>query len=117
MYLSDGMSTTFDVVVANMLAPALCRLAPAITCAVKEKGSRGAGGILALSGMRRDQVGDVKSAYATQGVTFFEERSQEGAAPGAAWAEWVLLKGRREKMTDEQARIRSQMLSDLAVEG
>lgn len=113
------MSATFDVVVANMLAPALCRLAPSITSGVAEIGTKGkeAGGILALSGMKRDQVKAVKTAYESQGITFFEERALEGAAPGAAWAEWVLLKGRREMMSDEMAAKRAEMLSDLAVEG
>lgn len=53
------MLHSFDVVVANMLAPALVRLAPSITSAVKEDvevNGVGGGGILALSGMRREQV-------------------------------------------------------------
>eukprot|EP00282_Hemiselmis_andersenii_P006184 CAMPEP_0114117446 /NCGR_PEP_ID=MMETSP0043_2-20121206/5037_1 /TAXON_ID=464988 /ORGANISM="Hemiselmis andersenii, Strain CCMP644" /LENGTH=237 /DNA_ID=CAMNT_0001209837 /DNA_START=113 /DNA_END=824 /DNA_ORIENTATION=- len=42
LFLADGLSATFDVTVANMLAPALVRLAPVIVSAVKEVGSKGA---------------------------------------------------------------------------
>jgi ribosomal protein L11 methylase PrmA len=60
VYLTDGMCTTFDVVVANMLASALARLASSITSAVKEskEGSTAldARGLLVLCGLRRDQV-------------------------------------------------------------
>jgi ribosomal protein L11 methylase PrmA len=75
---ASSASTQFDLVVANMLPAALVRMAPTIVAAV-----RGDHGILALCGMRRDQVADVKSAYEANGVQITEEACMVGSAPGA----------------------------------
>jgi ribosomal protein L11 methylase PrmA len=91
---------TFDVVVANMLPAVLIKLAPAIALALTPNSAA-----LALCGMRRDQVAEVRAAYERLGVVFEGERGREGAAPGAKWAEYVQLIGRSAPapMTDLRA--------------
>mmetsp|Transcript_29146 Transcript_29146/g.67881 ORF Transcript_29146/g.67881 Transcript_29146/m.67881 type:complete len:204 (-) Transcript_29146:195-806(-) len=101
---------TFDVVVANMLPPILIKLAPAIALALAPDS-----GTIALCGMRRDQVTEVKGAYEKLGVVFDRERGREGASPGAAWCEYVQLIGRRPKPSAEQHRALMEFLSDAAV--
>jgi ribosomal protein L11 methyltransferase len=71
--------TTFDIVVANILAAPLRMLAPVLA-------SRAApGGSIALSGILAGQAGDVAAAYAR----WFE------LSTSRADGDWVLLAGRR----------------------
>lgn len=73
----SSKSTQFDLVVANMLPAALIRMAPTIVNAVRDQH-----GVLALCGMRRDQVADVTAVYERNGVKLEEESSMVGSAPG-----------------------------------
>lgn len=71
----------FDIVVANILARPLMRLAPSIARAVA------AGGTLVLSGLIARDVAGVLSAYRAQGLTLKRRTDLEG------WATLVLRRG------------------------
>ena len=73
----SSSSSQFDLVVANMLPAALVRMAPTIASAVREDS-----GVVALCGLRRDQVADVVAAYEGNGVRVEEENCMIGSAPG-----------------------------------
>lgn len=76
---AGGTPASFDVVVANILAGPLVQLAPQIAgCVVP-------GGHLALSGILRDQAGEVAAAYRT--LIDWDEPAVDG--------DWVRLSGRR----------------------
>ncbi|MBF0284959.1 MAG: 50S ribosomal protein L11 methyltransferase [Magnetococcales bacterium] len=72
----------FDVVVANILAEVLIRLAPELAAALRP------GGRLILAGILLDQAPEVESAYARHGLTGWE-RSPVG--------DWMILTARRER--------------------
>jgi precorrin-6B methylase 2 len=133
---SSFSATQFDLVVANMLPAALIRLAPTIANAVRVED-----GVLALCGMRRDQVADVATVYERNGVRITEESSMIGSAPGVCRedayidrrrsnlikvflkklfaglppVEWVLLRGRVPTRTAAEERARLEYLSDAAI--
>lgn len=50
------------------------------------------------------------------GIKFEGERRREGASPGAKWTEYVLLIGRRPKMTEAEREAYSAFLAESAVE-
>jgi ribosomal protein L11 methyltransferase len=70
----------FDVVVANMLAPALVDLSERLVAATKP------GGILILSGLIDRQRERVASVYTSLGTAIFDDGEQDG------WASLSLLK-------------------------
>lgn len=70
----------FDVVIANMTPSPLLRVAARISGALVE------GGVLALSGLREEAVGEVTKAYAMQGIVLKQESADDG---------FVLLSGRK----------------------
>lgn len=72
----DHWGATFDLVIANILAPTLIALAPSIVGAVKP------GGTLLLSGILSPQAGDVVTAYANAGMKHVGTQTQ---------GEWVRL--------------------------
>lgn len=63
----DAWGARFDVVVANILAPVLCTLAPALAASVAD------GGRLALSGFTRAETPILRVAFGALG--FVEERT------------------------------------------
>ncbi|GGC83990.1 50S ribosomal protein L11 methyltransferase [Chelatococcus reniformis] len=71
----------FDLVLANILAKPLRRLAPALTRALEP------GGTLVLSGLMAPDVQGVLSAYAAQGLCLARRRDRDG------WATLVLRRG------------------------
>jgi ribosomal protein L11 methyltransferase len=72
----DEESRRFDLVLANLLAPLLCRLAPDLAAAVAD------GGRLIASGLLVDQKTEVVEALAAAGLSLTEARSD---------GEWVAL--------------------------
>jgi ribosomal protein L11 methyltransferase len=70
----------FDLVVANILAGPLCRLAPAIAAAMTS------GGALVLGGLLDAEASEVIAAYAANGFALIERRSMAG---------WTTLRLRR----------------------
>jgi ribosomal protein L11 methyltransferase len=73
----------FDLVVANILAGPLCRLAPAIAAAMTS------GGALVLGGLLDAEASEVIAAYAANGFALIERRSMAG---------WTTLRLRRRGM-------------------
>lgn len=80
MHSSQSISTTFDIVVANILTNPLCLLAPLLSALVRPGGGR-----LALSGILESQANQVRAAYA-QDIELEVADTREG---------WVLLEGVR----------------------
>ena len=72
-------SARADVILANILAGTLVKLAPALCSALKP------GGQIALSGILPEQADEVRSAY-RHWLQDIEVLSQEG---------WILIKGKR----------------------
>ncbi len=80
LYLPDQLpSTQADIVIANILANPLINLAPTLAGLAK------ADGLIALSGILKDQEGSVRAAY----EPFFE------LAPTEYKEDWVLIHGQR----------------------
>ena len=68
--LLEDASVQGDVVLANITAEILTRLAPAMP------GNLRTGGTLILSGIIEDRLSLVKEAYAAQGLTLLEEHKK-----------------------------------------
>lgn len=68
--LVDGDGLCADLIVANITAEILCRLAPAIPAHLN------AGGTVILSGIIRDRLARVKEAYSALGLTLVCEREK-----------------------------------------